>query len=137
MRDNYLLQDSHEVIVKSQRHQCKQHDHANLLTDPYDGPVPGMLVHTGSVTVPVTLTRTGAVTGNGFQTTTFTMGWSAQGSCNEDPNQLGQCGNSATASWSASISATGQEVGTVPEPGTLALAGLALLGLAAGRRVRG
>ena len=71
---------------------------------------------------------TGMVTGNGFQPTAFTMSWSAQGSCNESMTTLGQCGAGATASWSASISATGTEPTLrIPEPGTLALAGLARL----------
>lgn len=76
----------------------------------------------------INFSGTGSVTGNGFQTSGFTMGWSAQGSCNESTTTLGQCGSNPTASWSASFSATGEQVGTVPEPASLALVGLALLG---------
>lgn len=73
----------------------------------------------------------GEVTGNGFQATGFTMSWSAQGSCNEDALVANTCASGATASWSASISATGTNPPSlVPEPGSLALAGLALAGLA-------
>lgn len=77
----------------------------------------------------INFSGTGTVTGNGFQPSGFTMGWSAQGSCVESTTTLGQCGSNPTASWSASFSATGEEAGTVPEPASLALVGLALVGV--------
>ena len=76
----------------------------------------------------IAFTGLGEVSGNGFQTTGFTMSWSAQGSCNEN-GSTGTCAAGATGSWSASISATGSAPVTVPEPTSLALVGLALAGV--------
>lgn len=71
----------------------------------------------------------GQVTGNGFQPTGFTMAWSSQGACNESAQVPNTCAPGATASWSASIAATGTDPIVVPEPTTLALVGLALAGV--------
>ena len=71
----------------------------------------------------------GSVTGNGFMPTTFLLNWTANGNCLD--NGSGQCRTgTATANWSSTVTSFGtQAPPTVPEPGSMALVGLALAGL--------
>ena len=95
------------------------------------GPAVAFTCTTFQCTDGIGFTGLGTVTGNGYQATGFTMSWSGQGSCNESATTANACGEGgATASWSASISATGRDSNQVPEPGSLALIGLALAGIA-------
>jgi hypothetical protein len=75
-------------------------------------------------------TGSGIVSGNGFDSTLFTIVWTAQGSC------LGtgqNCTSNVSGSWSASISATGVQraPGDVPEPTAMLLLGVGLFGVGA------
>ena len=81
----------------------------------------------------LTILIDGVVTGAGFDPTIFTGSLALTGSCTLGTN--GQQCQTGTASggYTYSLSATGQPFQT-PEPGTLALLGIAFLGIGAARR---
>ena len=78
----------------------------------------------------------GTVSKAGFTTTGFTMAWSAQGTCNKAAGANACIAGTATGSWSASVSSTGTIPVSLPEPASLALAGLALAGIALTRKAK-
>ena len=80
----------------------------------------------GTCTDTLTFQATGVVSGPGYAPIAVAMLWTANGSCAEGAI-AGQCGDKYDASWSATIN-------LIPEPGTLALIGIALAGFALLRR---
>ena len=88
----------------------------------------------GQCTDEVAFTMVGTVSGNGFETTAFRGNWTGNGSCAGSGPPPG-CTSDVTGSWSSSLTALGTPV-QVPEPGSVALVGLALAGMAVSRKFR-